>query len=74
MEDTRCHFCGDAGPGPHMLADCRPDLVEHEIGPTCTWWNSAKPGEANCYAYQSRETNEWTDDHIHFYPNHDMLG
>lgn len=39
-----CHFCGENvkdGLTPkgerHWLSDCRPDLVEHEIGRTCTW-------------------------------------
>jgi len=45
-EARQCHFCGtwvkdgysvEADKSRHWLSDCRPDLVEHEIGPTCTW-------------------------------------
>lgn len=41
-----CHFCGtDTWNGyedrmktkRHWLSDCRPDLVEHPVGPLCTW-------------------------------------
>lgn len=43
-----CHFCGEnlthdsfshenGERVRHWLSDCRPDLVEHEIGPDCTW-------------------------------------
>lgn len=48
-----CHFCGtyvidglehdvdcldaDGNRKRHWLSDCRPDLVEHAIGETCTW-------------------------------------
>ncbi len=43
-----CHFCGTyvkdgyedvakSSDKRHFLSDCRPDLVEHEIGSTCTW-------------------------------------
>ena len=70
-----CHFCGDYvkdGYGTdgerHWLSDCRPDLVEHEIGPLCTW--SYRKGEIadnrSCYAYQDR-AGVWTNQHIHFY-------
>jgi hypothetical protein len=80
-----CHFCGEET-GPHMLADCRPDLVEHEIGSDCTWWTSyqlfLETGDAkkyvseitnSCYAYQNHVTLEWGLEHIHFYPNQDMV-
>lgn len=49
----QCHFCGtwidegldhdynafddEGNRKRHWLSDCRPDLVEHEIGPLCTW-------------------------------------
>ena len=77
----RCHFCGDYvangrdyvanGIGidgkRHWLSDCRPDLVEHEIGPLCTWHGQRGHPEAkDCYAYRNDSTNQWTDDHIHF--------
>lgn len=69
-----CHFCGDyvkdgkdAKGKPHKLADCRPDLVPHEPGPLCTW-SYLTTGVHNCYAFQDKWTNEWTDQHTHFYP------
>lgn len=49
-EPHQCHFCGEyvdkegyegseknGTRKRHWLSDCRPDLVEHEIGETCTW-------------------------------------
>lgn len=74
----QCHFCGsyvkdgvDNEGQRHWLSDCRPDLVEHEIGPTCTWWGLRNYGphenQPDCYAYQDPHTNEWTDKHAHFY-------
>lgn len=42
----QCHFCGTYVKAnyedkektkPHFLVDCRPDLVEHEVGELCTW-------------------------------------
>lgn len=85
-----CHFCGEyvnkEGFDPrrerHYLSDCRPDLVEHEIGETCTWSIYApafaeshglkpKPQEDTCYAYQDRD-QKWTKEHIHFYPDGPM--
>lgn len=79
----QCHFCGefvkdgkDAKGNRHWLSDCRPDLVEHEIGETCTWGYRRGDGKTDekdtCYAYQSRETNEWTDKHEHFYTDGPM--
>lgn len=49
-----CHFCGEeldhngnawekGEKVRHWLSDCRPDLVEHEPGPTCTWWAMTRP-------------------------------
>jgi hypothetical protein len=82
-----CHFCGelvkdgyDSNGNKHFLSDCRPDLVKHEIGPTCTWhiyteeqtklhgnkWE-AKPQEQTCYGYQDHWNQKWTDKHEHFY-------
>lgn len=75
-----CHFCGDSvkdGVGVdgkrHWLSDCRPDLVEHEPGPTCTWWNVVEGGP-NCYAYQDMDTkgHPWTKEHKHFYKDGPM--
>jgi hypothetical protein len=72
-----CHFCGDYvrdGLDPkgerHWLSDCRPDLVEHEIGPLCTWPD--KMGTSACYAYTELQFEvgkpalKWTDEHTHF--------
>lgn len=74
----QCHFCGtdvtygyEADGKRHWLSDCRPDLVEHKPGSTCTWWNS-ETGEARCYAYQDNLTREWTDKHEHFYDDGPM--
>lgn len=71
----QCHFCGtyvkdgyEHNGDRHYLSDCRPDLVQHEIGPDCTWYGlSNQQRNQSCYAYQDRETQEWTDDHVHFY-------
>jgi hypothetical protein len=83
MADTRveahqCHFCGDwvkEGMGTdgkrHWLSDCRPDLVEHEPGPICTWHNLDTVGRANCYAYQN-DAMQWTGEHKYFYPDGPM--
>lgn len=54
-----------------MLADCRPDLVEHEQGPDCTWWNSRRNDKYTCYAFMDSEGN-WTDEHKHFHKNVNM--
>lgn len=96
-EDERwhtCHFCGtyvnkegyedEAQTKRHFLSDCRPDLVEHEIGDTCTWGfrreplmkgeeiiQLALPIEETCYAYQDIDT-KWTKEHKHFYPDGPM--
>lgn len=83
-----CHFCGEdvkGGLDPkgerHWLSDCRPDLVEHEPGPTCTWhgMNAVRPDAVHdCYGYEfmGDATNGfkrvWTDKHIHFYPDGPM--
>lgn len=85
-----CHFCGEwVNKGythqgkRHFLSDCRPDLVEHEIGEICTWSfrrqplkrvtiiEPAWPENRVCYAYQDRNRN-WTDEHKHFYPDGPM--
>lgn len=73
-----CHFCGEDvkdGLDPkgkrHWLSDCRPDLVKHEIGDTCTW--PERPAEThNCYAYQEHWSLVWGDEHIHFYEDGPM--
>ena len=79
----RCHFCAEeldhegfqADGTRHMLSVCRPDLVEHEPGPLCTWpavpemgddWNR-EHGLPGCYAYQNPETREWTEEHRYFF-------
>ncbi len=87
-----CHFCGtyvfegyedEAKTKRHWLSDCRPDLVEHEIGELCTWAFRRKPEfqfkelggpykeQDTCYAYQDLDTN-WTNEHKHFYPDGPM--
>lgn len=76
----QCHFCGEYvkdGKDPegkrHWLSDCRPDLVEHEIGPLCTWHDKRTETEPYpCYAYQDRETRDWTNEHKHFYKDGPM--
>jgi len=57
----------------HWLSDCRPDLVEHEIGPKCTWWR-CESTERNCYAYQNdeHEGRPWTSEHKYFYSDGPM--
>ena len=81
-----CHFCGENTDHHgytlnwkelrrerHWLSDCRPDLVEHEPGPLCTWPYRLDPNNPqydppnSCYAYQDRATNEWGTEHRHFY-------
>lgn len=71
----RCYFCGadldhegwDTDGNNHTVAFCRPDLVEHEPGPTCTWpvipemgdvWNREhdRPG-----CYWDHEKNQLRD-------------
>lgn len=51
----------------HWLSDCRPDLVEHEIGDKCTWpWRTDGP---TCYAYSSgypHAEENWGTEHKHF--------
>lgn len=74
-ESHQCHFCGtDVLDGVavsgerHWLSDCRPDLVEHEIGTTCTWHNLPAVGGKDCYAYQEKGTKDpkWGNKHEHF--------
>lgn len=74
----QCHFCGEwvangysHNNKRHWLSDCRPDLVEHEPGPSCTWFYLLDYGPAKhyCYAFQDREGSSpwpWTDKHEHF--------
>lgn len=66
----RCYFCGEdldhVGHDPkgndHTVAFCRPDLVEHEPGPLCTWPDDP---EANGYrepwCYWDHEANRLRD-------------
>lgn len=90
-----CHFCGEyvrdgysQGGDRHWLSDCRPDLIEHEIGETCTWAFRRKPEfkrmkdetedfpeNHTCYAYEDfggLHNRIWTNEHIHFYPDGPM--
>ena len=88
-----CHFCGEyvkegyedkEKTKRHFLSDCRPDLVEHEIGDLCTWSYLRKPefntnkitglphSESDlCYAYQDPD-RKWTDEHKYFYKDGPM--
>lgn len=74
-ESHQCHFCGthilrgwEHNGERHYLSDCRPDLVQHEIGELCTWHGMPERSQPDdCYAYQNRDTNKWGDEHIHFY-------
>lgn len=60
MNENTCHFCGaelnedgyEHSGARHWVEDCRPDLVEHEPGPLCTWPDdpeSNKYREPGCY-------------------------
>ena len=76
-EYHNCHFCGDyvsdgkdSKGNRHWLSDCRPDLVEHEIGELCTWHN-VEGQVRDCYAYQD-DNFKWTDEHTHFYKDGPM--
>lgn len=79
-----CYFCGtytnaegyESNGSRHWLSDCRPDLVQHEIGPLCTWPRYEEPEyqylndrlpHPGCYAYQIFATGEWTTEHAHFH-------
>lgn len=80
-----CHFCGedvcdglDSTGERHWLSDCRPDLVEHEIGPLCTWHGLPDGNGKDCYAYSKPRYEVgkpgivWTNEHAHFYPDGPM--
>lgn len=90
-EAHQCHFCGtwvrngvSTEDGTrHWLSDCRPDLVQHEPGEFCTWWNlETVPANRNCYAYSESRHNPsepggaagivWTDEHTHFHKDGPM--
>lgn len=93
-----CHFCGadidkdgyessgrrGVRGKRHWLSDCRPDLVEHEIGELCTWAFRRDPKykrlgnetedfleNHTCYAYQDRDLS-WRNEHKYFYPDGPM--
>lgn len=86
-EGNTCHFCGtyvskgyETGPNRrkrHWLSDCRPDLIEHDPGESCTWHGllhaDGKPAhDPDCYAYQDNITQAWGTEHKHFYPDGPM--
>lgn len=79
-EFHHCHFCGtlvkagyESNGARHYLSDCRPDLVAHEIGEICTWdYDTNRPNNRRCYAYQNRDTMQWENEHIHFYSDGPM--
>lgn len=62
----RCHFCGADldhtgwdGKNDHTLAFCRPDLVEHEPGPLCTWPDDPELNEyRQPWCYWDHEKNQ----------------
>lgn len=86
----QCHFCGtyvlngyECGENKdvrHWLSDCRPDLVEHEEGPLCTWpdRNDGTYQGSHCYAYQYWGGKEvgykqiWGTEHKHFFSDGPM--
>jgi hypothetical protein len=62
----RCYFCGEYlshdGYDPqgnlHDVAFCRPDLVEHEPGPLCTWPDDPELNEyREPWCYWDHENN-----------------
>jgi hypothetical protein len=91
-EYHNCHFCGEYvkdgkeyNGTKHWLSDCRPDLVEHEIGELCTWPYRREaltksngevlpplPENETCYAYRSDDRGTWTNEHTHFYEDGPM--
>jgi hypothetical protein len=78
-EYHQCHFCGtyvyegwETNHKRHYLSDCRPDLVQHELGPLCTWPYHLGIDKDRCYAYQDRNTNQWGETHEHFYEDGPM--
>jgi hypothetical protein len=86
-EYHNCHFCGESVAGGftvraqqrHWLSDCRPDLVKHEPGLTCTWgyirdlYEGPHQPHKLCYAYQADDLGRtWTNDHAHFYEDGPM--
>lgn len=68
----------------HWLSDCRPDLVEHELGPTCTWWYKMEMTDMYeqpvdprqlCYGFQEKflgGDKGWSSEHIHFFEDWPM--
>lgn len=89
MEDEEyhtCHFCGtevkdgrEYNGTRHYLSDCRPDLVEHEIGDKCTWSYQRDPEfkdefkeQETCYAYQDPESGQFTTEHKYFHKDGPM--
>lgn len=83
-DNHTCYFCGteldhesfEADGRRHWLSDCRPDLVEHEIGPLCTWPDDPRRNayrSPGCYAYQDDKTRVWTNEHTHFYTDGPMV-
>lgn len=80
-EAHQCHFCGEwvldgvsVNGERHWLSDCRPDLVEHEPGATCTWHNLSVVEGKDCYAYQEKDVKDpkWGNKHEHFYKDGPM--
>jgi hypothetical protein len=73
-EDTthQCHFCGTyvregyehdfderGNRKRHWLSDCRPDLVEHEIGELCTWTLMAYSTPETPHTWDDEKVDKW---------------
>jgi len=89
IEPHHCHFCGEyvvkgytSEGKQHYLSDCRPDLVKHEIGKSCTWYGcehrnkegKLEPIKPDCYAYaeDTKDGRVWGTEHIHFHEDGPM--
>ena len=68
----QCHFCGTyvkdnyedrEKTKPHFLVDCRPDLVEHEIGPLCTWPVMAYSTPEKPHSWSNDKVDEFNKKH-----------
>ena len=62
-----CYFCGtdldhtghESGGIDHTVEYCRPDLVEHDAGPLCTWPDDPEANEyRDPWCYWDHENNK----------------